>query len=77
MQLFRPIAENGFILGAVGVLQFDVVAVRLKDEYGVDAVYESVNYSTARWISCEDQKDSGRLCGCQSRLLSRMIWMET
>jgi peptide chain release factor 3 len=56
VQLFRPIAENGFILGAVGVLQFDVVAVRLKDEYGVDAVYESVNYSTARWISCEDQK---------------------
>ena len=35
-QFFRPLMSNDLILGAVGVLQFDVVAYRLKDEYGVD-----------------------------------------
>ena len=38
--------------GAVGVLQFDVVSYRLKDEYGVDARFESVATNTARWIAC-------------------------
>ncbi|MDH3859398.1 MAG: peptide chain release factor 3, partial [Gammaproteobacteria bacterium] len=55
-QLFRPIANNDLILGAVGVLQFDVVAHRLKDEYGVDCQFEAVNVNTARWISCSDNK---------------------
>jgi peptide chain release factor 3 len=55
-QLFRPLANNDLILGAVGVLQFDVVAHRLRDEYGVDCQFEAVNVVTARWISCEDSK---------------------
>ncbi len=55
-QLFRPIANNDLILGAVGVLQFDVVAHRLKDEYGVDCQFEAVNVNTARWISTNDNK---------------------
>ncbi len=49
-QFFRPLMSNDLILGAVGVLQFDVVAYRLKDEYGVDASFEQVNVATARWI---------------------------
>jgi peptide chain release factor 3 len=48
--------SNDLILGAVGVLQFDVVAYRLKDEYGVDAAFEQVQVSTARWIRCDDAK---------------------
>ena len=55
-QLFRPLANNDLILGAVGVLQFDVVAHRLRDEYGVDCQFEDVNVNTARWISCPDSK---------------------
>jgi len=55
-QLYRPIANNDLILGAVGVLQFDVVTHRLKDEYGVDCQFEAVNVNTARWISCSDNK---------------------
>lgn len=55
-QLFRPLANNDLILGAVGVLQFDVVAHRLKDEYGVDCQFEAVNVNTARWIACGDSK---------------------
>src|SRR5690606_36475928 len=34
-QFFRPLMSNDLILGAVSVLQFDVVAYRLKDEYVV------------------------------------------
>jgi peptide chain release factor 3 len=56
VQLFRPILGNELILGAVGVLQFDVTMARLKSEYGVDALYDHVDYATARWVSCDDQK---------------------
>ncbi|WP_126535871.1 peptide chain release factor 3 [Aerosticca soli] len=55
-QFFRPLTSNELILGAVGVLQFDVVAYRLKDEYGVDAAFEPVGVVTARWVHCEDAK---------------------
>lgn len=55
-QLFRPLNSNNLILGAVGMLQFDVVAYRLKHEYNVDCVYETVSVATARWIYCDDAK---------------------
>jgi len=55
-QLFRPLRNNDLILGAVGILQFDVVAHRLKDEYKVDCVFEPVNVTTARWVDCDDPK---------------------
>jgi peptide chain release factor 3 len=49
-QVFRLIDRNDVILGAVGALQFDVVAWRLKHEYGVDCVFDSVQIRAARWI---------------------------
>ena len=49
-QLFRPIASNDLILGAVGMLQFDVVAHRLQFEYGVDVLFEPYDVATARWL---------------------------
>ncbi len=55
-QVFRPVNRNQLILGAVGVLQFDVVAHRLKHEYKVDCVYETANISCARWVYSEDDK---------------------
>ncbi len=55
-QLFRPLKNNDLILGAVGVLQFDVVAQRLKDEYKVECRFENVSVATARWIECDDPK---------------------
>jgi len=45
---------NEYILGAVGVLQFEVTMARLKAEYGVDAIYKDVQYSLARWVECDD-----------------------
>ena len=55
-QVFMPKESNDLILGAVGILQFDVVAFRLKEEYKVDCGYEPVSVSTARWISSSDTK---------------------
>ena len=56
VQVFRPISGSDWILGAVGVLQFEVTMARLKNEYGVEAIYEPINFATARWVSCEDRK---------------------
>lgn len=55
-QVFMPLANNDLILGAVGILQFDVVAYRLKDEYKVECGYDSVGVNTARWVVCDDIK---------------------
>jgi peptide chain release factor 3 len=55
-QLFRPFRNNDLILGAVGPLQFDVVAHRLRDEYKVECQFETVNVATARWVECSDAK---------------------
>jgi peptide chain release factor 3 len=60
-QLFRPLKNNDLILGAVGVLQFDVVAQRLKDEYKVDCRFEPVSVTTARWVRCGDARHLDRL----------------
>ncbi|MDJ0812585.1 MAG: peptide chain release factor 3 [Woeseiaceae bacterium] len=55
-QLFKPLRNNDLILGAVGPLQFDVVAHRLRDEYKVECQFETVNVATARWVQCDDAK---------------------
>lgn len=56
VQVFRPLQNNDLIVGAVGVLQFDVVVARLKAEYNVDAIYEGVGVATARWVYCDDAR---------------------
>ncbi|HXQ31785.1 MAG TPA: peptide chain release factor 3 [Steroidobacteraceae bacterium] len=55
-QLFRPLKNNDSILGAVGPLQFEVVAFRLADEYGVQCAFEVIAVAAARWIECTDPK---------------------
>ncbi len=55
-QLFKPLTNNDLVVGAVGVLQFDVVAFRLKHEYSVECSFEAVNVQAARWVICEDEQ---------------------
>ncbi len=66
-QLFRPLINNDLILGAIGPLQFEVAAFRLKEEYGVQCSFEVVNVITARWIQCDDhvmlEQFSNKLAG--------------
>lgn len=56
VQVFRPHNGGDLILGAVGVLQFEVVTARLANEYSVEAVFEPANIWSARWVSSQDQK---------------------
>ena len=55
-QLFKPMRNNDLILGAVGPLQFEVVAHRLRDEYKVECQFEAISVATARWVECDDPK---------------------
>jgi peptide chain release factor 3 len=52
-QVFRLTSRNELVLGAIGILQFDVVAFRLKNEYSVDAIFEPIGTTLARWVSSE------------------------
>jgi len=59
-QLFRPLLGGNWIVGAVGNLQFDVTAYRLRQEYGVECTFEGVQVYTARWVSADDPKTMER-----------------
>jgi peptide chain release factor 3 len=56
-QVFKPLNRNDLIVGAVGMLQFDLVAFRLQDEYRADCIYEDANVYTARWVRATDPSD--------------------
>ncbi len=56
IQVFRPIAGTVLLLGAVGQLQFEVVAHRLQTEYGVKARIGNSSYSLARWVTCSPEE---------------------
>ena len=53
IQVFRPVLGSVLLLGAVGQLQFEVVAHRLEHEYGVKARVLPARYNVARWVTCE------------------------
>jgi peptide chain release factor 3 len=58
IQVFRPVAGTVLLLGAVGQLQFEVVAHRLEHEYGVKARIMPSRFQVARWVTC-DEIDGG------------------
>jgi peptide chain release factor 3 len=60
IQVFRPTAGSLMLLGAIGQLQFEVVAHRLKTEYGVETRLGAANYTGARWVSCPDPAELSR-----------------
>lgn len=69
IQFFKPMQGNDIVLGAVGELQFDVTIARLKAEYSVDAIYEPINFSVARWVTFPNEKMEKEF---QSKNLSNM-----
>jgi peptide chain release factor 3 len=60
IQVFRPVASSLLLLGAVGQLQFEVVAHRLEHEYGVKARIAPSRFQVARWVTCDDPKELQR-----------------
>jgi len=69
IQVFRPVASSLLLLGAVGQLQFEVVAHRLEHEYGVKARIMPSRYQVARWVTC----DTGEGAAADERELKRFI----
>lgn len=70
IQVFEGEFGN-LMLGAVGQLQFEIVAQRLATEYKVDAIYESTDVSTARWLEFPDEKTKKDFCEEQAARLAR------
>jgi peptide chain release factor 3 len=60
IQVFRLIAGGIPLLGAVGQLQFEVVAHRLRHEYGCEARLAPARYVGARWVTADDPKEMKR-----------------
>ncbi len=58
--IFKPVMGAEWIVGVVGVLQFEVMADRIKNEFGLPVMFEPTQYFTARWISCEDKNELKR-----------------
>ncbi len=69
IQVFRPVAGSVLLLGAVGQLQFEVVAHRLEHEYGCKARISPARYNVARWVTC----DTGLGAAADERELQRFI----
>ncbi len=51
------------IVGVVGVLQFEVLEYRLKNEYNVDIKLETLPYEHIRWIENPQEVDVNRIVG--------------
>jgi peptide chain release factor 3 len=60
IQVFRPVLGSVLLLGAVGQLQFEVVAHRLEHEYGVKARIMPSRFQVARWVTCDDASELSR-----------------
>ncbi len=61
IQIFSE-PQTGFeevIVGVVGVLQFEVLEYRLKNEYNVDIIREGLSYEYIRWITSEKHLAGG------------------
>jgi peptide chain release factor 3 len=54
VQLFRPLDGSAPIIGVVGQLQLDVLASRLRVEYGVPAGFDATPYEQVRWVASDD-----------------------
>ncbi len=56
IQIFRELGSGmeEVIVGVVGTLQFDVLEYRLKNEYNVDIIMNTLPYQFIRWIENDD-----------------------
>ncbi len=55
-RIFKPAIDSNWIVGVVGMLQFEVLADRIRTEYEVPVKFEQTALHTARWVSAEDPK---------------------
>ena len=72
-QFFRPLEGSDYIIGALGSLQFDVIASRLETEYRVRARFEGVPLAAACWVSSDDAADLERFVSENRRRIYKDI----
>ena len=58
-RLFKPQIGSGWIVGVVGPLQFEVLASRIEQEYGLPVRFEPTQFTSARWLSGPREQDRG------------------
>ena len=56
VQIFTPVDGTQPIVGVIGALQLDVLAERLKNEYGLPIAFEQAPCEVARWMCADDPK---------------------
>jgi peptide chain release factor 3 len=56
VQVFRPQDGSPALVGVVGILQLDVLQARLKDEYRLEVMWDTAEFTLARWIASDDPK---------------------
>ena len=60
VQLFKPLDGSPPVVGVVGLLQLDVLASRLRAEYGVPAGFENSPWDQLRWVASDDREAMAR-----------------
>ena len=57
IQIFREpnAGMESVIVGVVGVLQFEVLEYRLKNEYNVEIIRENLPYEHVRWVENDEE----------------------
>ena len=55
--VFKPVIGAEWIVGVVGVLQFEVMADRIRTEFGIPVAFEPPQYFTARWLEADDKDE--------------------
>jgi len=53
-RVFKPNFGSDWVVGVVGVLQFEVLADRIRTEYDIPVRFEPTELYTARWVETED-----------------------
>lgn len=68
VQIFeQPHSMDSYIVGAVGMLQFEVLTYRLLNEYKVELLQNTLPYSVARWL--ENDVDVSTLKGLDNAMV--------
>ena len=60
--IFKPNVGSEWIVGVVGTLQFEVIADRIRTEFGIPVIFEPTQYYTARWVECDDKNELKKFC---------------
>ena len=55
-RVFKPLVGSEWIVGVVGVLQFDVLADRIRTEYDIPVRFEPTTLYTAEWVEADDAR---------------------